>query len=100
MLLEKELDNVETKVIKAKFICKCPFCSDDILDVDYIDREDENFNSLYECSNCETIVDDYGDIYEEEYYDELECSRCGSSDLQNFGGCYICNDCGLEENII
>lgn len=85
---------------KAEFICECPFCKEDILDIDITNIEDEDFNLLYQCNNCQTVVDEYGNIYEEECNDELECSRCMSTDIQNFGGCYICNDCGFKENII
>jgi ribosomal protein S27AE len=42
----------------------------------------------------------FEDEYNEEYDNELECPRCGSNDLQNFGGCFICNECGLKENLI
>ena len=37
------------------------------------------------------------DIIEDD--EELNCPRCGGSDLQNFGGCFICNECGLSDNI-
>lgn len=80
-----------------KLICVCPDCGQEIFESDYI-YTDEQFNLLYQC-DCEIIVNEYGIVVESNEDEELECSRCGSNDLQNFGGCYICNDCGLEENI-
>jgi hypothetical protein len=87
--IEEEFDDLQEE-------CDCDVCK-----MDKFEFKMDNYEppeSYPDWDGDESIMY-YIEHYSESNDDELTCPVCGSDDLENYGGCFICNDCGCRDNI-